>query len=318
MNYRGWMFIGLSKDYAAGRVAERTLMNEKCIVFRANSGTLNVLEAHCSHFGVNMATGRVVKDCLQCPMHGRLFRGDGRGANPTHRPIRSYPVAERRGIAYAWFDHEGVEPSWDAPEFLSDDEPDILWRHSRMLSIHHPSVPVDNSVDPRHFEFTHSMFGKCIEEGTFESDGHRGLATMATELVPPLSYVSGDRASVVTHFDGPLNTHLTSNIKGRSSVLCNFVTIIEGKKCLLTQVGIGRRSYNPLRLFEDAVGYAASWNATREDAAVWNDRKPQEPDNYPHQTDASLTQFREWFETFAYSPSQVPPVREEPVVIGAG
>ena len=50
----------------------------------------------------------------------------------------------------------------------------------------------------------------------------------------------------------------------------------------------------------------------------WNDRKPQEPDNYPHQTDASLTQFREWFETFAYSPSQVLPVREEPVVIGAG
>jgi 3-ketosteroid 9alpha-monooxygenase subunit A len=60
MNYRGWMFIGLSKDYAKGKVTERTLMNEKCLVFRANSGSLNVVEPYCSHFGVNMSSGHQV------------------------------------------------------------------------------------------------------------------------------------------------------------------------------------------------------------------------------------------------------------------
>lgn len=312
MNYRGWMFIGLSEDYRAGAIKARTFMNEKCLVFRSQSGALHMVEPYCSHFGVNMQTGRVVKDCIQCPMHGRVFRGDGRGANPRHRPIRAYPVAEVRGLAFAYFDHAGVAPRWDPPAFLNDERPDILWRHARMLSVHHPSVPLDNSVDPRHFEFTHSMFGKHIADGVFVPDGHRARGTMSTELTPPLSYVSGGRSDVVTEFDGPLNTYLRANIGERGSDLCNFLTIIEGKKCLLTQIGVGKKSVNPLRMFEDAVGFAASWFATYEDAAVWNDRKPQPPDNYAHQTDAALSLFRAWFEGFAYAADE-PPSRSLPL-----
>lgn len=320
MNYRGWMFIGLSKDHPKGRITPRTLMNEECLVFRSETGALHVIEPYCSHFGVNMATGTVVKDCIRCPMHGRVFRGDGTGANPTHRPIRSYPVAEDRGLAFAWFDHEGVEPRWDPPAFLDDERPDVLWRHARTLSLHHPSVPLDNSVDPRHFEFTHSMFGKHLEEGRFEADGHRGHGTMATELTAPLSYVSGGRSTVETWFDGPLNTHLRASTGDRGSDLCNFLTIEEGKRCVLTQIGIGVRSWNPLRLFEDTVGMAASWYATREDAAVWNDRKDQPTDDYPHQTDATLASFREWFDGFAYSPDDLDAtvgVGERPVALSA-
>jgi phenylpropionate dioxygenase-like ring-hydroxylating dioxygenase large terminal subunit len=309
------MFIGLSKDYRKGKIAPRTLMNEECLVFRSESGKLSVTEPYCSHFGVNMSTGRVVKDCIQCPMHGRVFRGDGRGANSRHRPIRSYPVSEQRGLAFAYFDHEGVEPQWEPPSFLDDERPDILWRHTHTLSLHHPSVPLDNSVDPRHFEFTHSMFGKHVEEGVFEPDGHRGHGKMATQITPPLSYVSGDRSVVETLFDGPLNTYLRANIGDRYSDLCNFLTIVEGKECRLTQIGIGRRSRNPLRALEDVVGFAASWYATYEDAAVWNDRKVQEPDNYAHQTDATLAQFREWFDGFGYTPGEP---REKLVAVRTG
>ena len=37
---------------------------------------------------------------------------------------------------------------------------------------------------------------------------------------------------------------------------------------------------------------------------MWNDRKPQSPDNNPHQTDAALSLFREWFDGFAYAPGE--------------
>lgn len=307
MNYRGWMFIGFSQDYRKGKIVPRTLMNEDCLVFRGESGKLNLIEPHCSHFGVNMKTGKVVKDCIQCPMHGRVFRGNGQGANPRHRPIRSYPVHEDNGLAFAWFDHEGVAPKWAPPSFFTDELPDVVWRHARMLSLHHPSVPLDNSVDPRHFEYTHSMFGKRIEDGVFTPNGHRARGTMATQLLPPLSYVSGKRAEVITEFDSPLNTYLVSKVAHNDAHLCNFVTIIKGKKCLLTQIGLGKRSRNPFLVAQYAVGGLASWYATYEDAAVWNDRKVQEPDNYPHQTDKALEQFREWFETFAYDPNETPP-----------
>jgi phenylpropionate dioxygenase-like ring-hydroxylating dioxygenase large terminal subunit len=299
------MFIGFSNEYASGAIKPRTFMNEECLVFRTEAGHLQMIEPNCSHFGVNMKTGRVVKECIQCPMHGRVFRGDGRGASPKHRPIRAYPVSENRGLAFAYFDHAGVEPQWGPPEFLdSKTYPDVLWNHSRMLELHHPSVPLDNSVDPRHFLFTHSMFGKHIAEGDFKPDGHKAVGTMATQITPPLSYVSGNRAQVITYFDSPLNTFLRADVGRNTSNLCNLITIIEGKKCLLTQIGIGRRSKNLLKLAENGVGFLASWFATYEDAPVWSNRKTQEPDNDPHDTDKALEAFRTWFEGFAYDPGQ--------------
>ncbi len=302
MNYRGWMFIGFSNQYPKGAIEARTLMNDDCLVFRTKTGELKMIEPYCSHFGVNMKTGRVVKESIQCPMHGRVFHGDGRCANPKQRPIRSYPVFEDRGLAFAYFDEAGVAPRWEPPRFLNDEFPDVLWRHKRTLELHHPSVPLDNSVDPRHFEFTHAMFGKRIEDGLFTPDGHKATGTMATKITRPLSYFSGTRAQVTTYFDSPLNTYLIARVSSNDAHLCNFLTIIKGRKCVLTQMGIGHKSINPVRLLANAVGFLGSWYATYEDAAVWENRKDQEPDNYPHQTDKTLAEFREWFEGFAYEP----------------
>jgi phenylpropionate dioxygenase-like ring-hydroxylating dioxygenase large terminal subunit len=304
------MFIGFSSEYPRGAIKARTFMHDDCLVFRTEAGHLEMIEPYCSHFGVNMQTGRVVKECIQCPMHGRVFRGDGRGANARHRPIRAYPVAENRGFAFAYFDRAGVEPAWGPPEFLTDERPHILWHHKRMLELHHPSVPLDNAVDPRHFEFTHSIFGKHLTEGVFEPDGHRAVCKMSTTLAPPLSYLSGAHAEVTTRFDGPLNNSLHTDVGRNPSDLCNFLTIIEGKKCLLTQVGVGRRSLNPLAWASQAVGFLGSWYATYEDTPVWNNRKPQLPDSEQHQTDQALEAFRVWFEGFAYQPR---PVADEPL-----
>lgn len=307
MNYRGWMFIGFSKTYRKRAIHTRTFMNEECLVFRTESGKLRLIEPYCSHFGVHMGTGRVKRECIQCPMHGRVFHGDGRAASPHQRPIRAYPVHEDRGLAFAWFDEPGVSPQWDPPSFLdAEHRPHVLWQHSRVLELHHPSVPMDNSVDPRHFQHTHTMFGACLQDGLFQPQGHKAIGTMATSITPPLSYFSGTRAQVTTHFDGPLNTYLRAAVGDNDSDLCNFLTIVEGKTCVLTQIGIGQRSLHPLRWLENAVGFLGSWYATYEDAAVWNHRKPQEPDNDRNQTDKTLAEFRQWFDEFAYDPT--PPV----------
>ena len=101
------------------------------------------------------------------------------------------------------------------------------------------------------------------------------------------------------------------------------MTILEGKRCKLTQIGIGRKSLNPLRRFRDAVGLLGSWYATYEDAPVWNNRKVQPPDNYEHQTDTALMEFRAWFDGFAYEdpPTErkaVPAPRRETKIAVAG
>ena len=90
MKYRGWMFIGFSKEYPRGKIRPRTFMHEDCLVFRTEAGELKMIEPYCSHFGVNMTTGKVKNDCIQCPMHGRLFNGDGTGKNP--KLVRFVPI----------------------------------------------------------------------------------------------------------------------------------------------------------------------------------------------------------------------------------
>ncbi len=310
MKIRGWMFIGFSGDYPKGKIQTRTFMDEDCLVFRTESGQLNMVEPYCSHFGVNMSTGRVSREYLVCPMHSRAFHGDGRCVKAEQRGIRSYPVKENRGLAFAWFDQAGVAPQWPAPEFLSEERhPDILWSHSRMLSLHHPSVPMDNAVDPRHFKETHAMFGNVVEEGHFEAEGHKATCTMAVEMLPPLSTALRVNATrTTTWFDGPLNVTQENQSGDNIYPLCNFLTIIQGRQCRLTQIGIGRRTLNPVKWFLDGIGYVGSRYATWEDAAVWNNRKVQDPDHYEHDTDRALAEFRQWFDGFAYQADSARPI----------
>jgi hypothetical protein len=205
---------------------------------------------------------------------------------------------------FAWFDDSGAEPQWEHPQFMNEEEfPDTLWRHARELELHHPSVPQNNGVDPRHFEFTHAMFGKVALEGDFKAVGHKAYCKMGTELQQPLSTLAkGDTSEITTYYEGPLNDYLISKTGSNVSHLCNFLTVINGKRCKLTQIGIGKRSLNPLVRFQDMVSAFFSWNATREDAPVWNNRKPVEQDYYPHNTDQAIKAFCEWVNTFQYFP----------------
>ncbi len=306
--FRGWMFIGLSKNFPKGKIKKRTFMHEECLVYRAESGELNMVEPYCSHFGVNMATGKVIKDYIQCPMHGRTFKGDGTCTKVEQKSIRSYPVAEDRGLAYAWFDNPGVEPQWEHPKFLNDEDlPDILWAHARTMDLHHPSVPQNNAVDPRHFEFTHSMFGKETVPGEIRTEGHEAWCKMGTELLSPLKNVAGgDTSEVITYYSGFLNDYLQSRVGAEVQHLCNFLTVIDGKKCKLTQVGVGKKSLNPIKRFQDWVGAFGSWYATYEDDPIWSNRKPIEPDYYPHETDKAIKAFTDWADSFAYTPEPEP------------
>lgn len=302
MKIRGWMFIGFSKEFPKGKIKPRTFMDEECLVFRTESGQLNMVEPYCSHFGVNMTSGRVAKEYIVCPMHSRAFHGNGTCVKAQQKGIRSYPISENRGLAYAYFDVPGAEPQWAAPEFLSEDKhPDILWHHSRVLELHHPSVPLDNAVDPRHFKSTHAMFGGVVEEGKIVTDGHKATCTMAAEILPPLSTaLRVNSTRVTTWFDGALNVIQENQSGDNIYPLVEFLTLLEGKKCRLTQIGVGKKSLNPVKWFLDGIGLFGSWYATWEDTAVWNNRKALEPDHYDHDTDKALAEFRQWFDSFAY------------------
>ena len=71
--FRGWMFIGFSDAFPKGKIKARKYMNEDCLLYRSASGKLNMLEPFCSHFGVNMATGKIIGDSITPSASGGMM-----------------------------------------------------------------------------------------------------------------------------------------------------------------------------------------------------------------------------------------------------
>lgn len=71
----GWYYVAPVERMARPlqvRLGERTF-----VAYRSGR-ELHVLDGRCAHFGAFLARGRVVDGCLECPLHGWRYIGDGR------------------------------------------------------------------------------------------------------------------------------------------------------------------------------------------------------------------------------------------------
>lgn len=71
----GWYYVAPVERMARPlqvRLGERTF-----VAYRSGR-ELHVLDGRCAHFGAFLARGRVADGCLECPLHGWRYTGDGR------------------------------------------------------------------------------------------------------------------------------------------------------------------------------------------------------------------------------------------------
>jgi 5,5'-dehydrodivanillate O-demethylase len=166
---RYWHPIAALPDLDANPVRRVRLMGENLTLFRTTSGALGLVGERCPHRGVDLENGIPEANGLRCPYHGWLFDAQGRCRempfddrlrdDDRHRArigIDSYPVEDLGGLIYAYL---GPLPAPLLPRW------DLLARTDldRAVEIH--ELPcnwlqcMDNSADPVHFEFLHSMLG---------------------------------------------------------------------------------------------------------------------------------------------------------------
>lgn len=66
------------------------------LLLRQESGRLCLIEAHCPHRGHPLASGSLVADSIECPLHGYCFSTlNGalkRGGQEACRPLRVYDI----------------------------------------------------------------------------------------------------------------------------------------------------------------------------------------------------------------------------------
>ena len=148
------------------------------VVFRAASGQLGGLHAHCPHLGAHLAHGGVVVgETVRCPFHGFCFDATGAcvatGYNtrpPPRARARRWPVIERHGLVLAWHDEAGREPTFDIPDVDTED-----WTPFRRMTMRlrsHVQEIAENSVDIGHFAWVHH-YTDIRQTGELETVGPR-------------------------------------------------------------------------------------------------------------------------------------------------
>ncbi len=158
-----WMPAALSDELMGARpVVPVTLLGEKLVLFRDDSGALGLIARHCPHRGADMCFGRLEDNGLRCPFHGWHFDVAGncveQPAEPEgskmHEKVKTaaYPVVERNGIIWA-FMGQGTPPEFPDLDCFRAPGTHVfafkgLWECNWLQAL-------EVGIDPAHASFLH-------------------------------------------------------------------------------------------------------------------------------------------------------------------
>lgn len=160
---RQWFPVARSVDLDTPEAA--TLLGERLVVYRTESGRAVVQSRRCSHRGGDLSIGKVHGECIACPYHGWQFSADdGRctrvpslpdqAAIPPRAAIRTYPSVERFGHVWTALEEPATE-MYDPPEWHGLE---LEWLAATPLdSPTGVAVAIENFRDVAHFPFVHEV-----------------------------------------------------------------------------------------------------------------------------------------------------------------
>ncbi|HEY0532501.1 MAG TPA: Rieske (2Fe-2S) protein [Actinoplanes sp.] len=99
-----WVRAARSAELSRGTLLRRVTRDGQTfpvLLWRTRRGTAVAIDARCPHRAFLMAGARIVRDTVECPLHGYRFGADGRCVNFRHAPAaRVVEVVEADG--YLW------------------------------------------------------------------------------------------------------------------------------------------------------------------------------------------------------------------------
>ncbi|XP_015600969.1 cholesterol 7-desaturase [Cephus cinctus] len=161
----GWFGLMESSQLKRGQVRHVAALGENFAVFRSEKGVVSILDAYCPHLGANMGEGGKVRgDCLECPFHGWLFRGeDGRCQSipyaekvPEIAKTRAWDSCEVNQLIFVWYHAESAEPEWrpEPLEEISNGNWRYQGRNEFLVNSHIQEIP-ENGADWAHLSAVH-------------------------------------------------------------------------------------------------------------------------------------------------------------------
>ena len=311
----GWFFVSYADELAPGEVKAIQYFGREWVLFRTESGTPSLVEAHCPHLGAHLGHGgRVDGEMLRCPFHGWAFAVDGRCRDIPYAkriPARmdaadalpTIPLVERNQVLWAWY-----HPLAEKPHFEVDTHPEVgdpAWEPLTRYSWRFRSNPqeiAENGVDPAHFRFVHQMDavpeGDTRYEGVVRRSSVEGPRTAEDPNGVERTYTS--RVVTVQNGAGQKWTRLS----GLTEILLMvLVTPVTSQEVELRFAFTRRRE--EAGSFEEALGIQAvesTASGVEDDIEIWK-RKRFVSQPLLCDGDGPIPEFRRYFSRFYAEPN---------------
>ncbi|MFO0687243.1 MAG: Rieske 2Fe-2S domain-containing protein [Myxococcota bacterium] len=157
---RGWYLALYGDELPVGGVRSLDYVARRLVAHRGEDGVAAIADAYCPHLGAHLGIGgKVVGSALRCPFHG--WEWDRSGACrripyaqriPAQARLRTFPVAERNGAIWFWYDPDEEAPGFEVPVLAEYDGPEFGrdWHHVVWTVRTHPQEILENGIDWPH------------------------------------------------------------------------------------------------------------------------------------------------------------------------
>lgn len=160
-----WIALARTRTITA-KPKKIALNGSSMVAFRNKAGKVVVVPGRCAHRGMDLAQGRVVKDCLECPYHGWKYV-EGAYQMPFTGTVRENPspfhFAEQDGLLWGTLAHTDVGSPPPKLVTPGNDPYQTLWFETVIRQSAH--VILENGIDPTHASWVHANpFGFGVYE----------------------------------------------------------------------------------------------------------------------------------------------------------
>lgn len=189
---RGWYLALYADELPSGGVQSLDYVGRKLVIFRTEDGQVALADAYCPHLGAHLGIGgTVVGSALRCPFHGWEWEHSGACRNipytkriPPNARLQTYPVVERNGAIWFWFDPAGAPPSFEVPTIAEWGQPDYgtAWEHHTWVIRTYPQDILENGIDWPHVMPVHGFDAPSDVVYAFEGPLYRWGADTGKEI----------------------------------------------------------------------------------------------------------------------------------------
>ena len=327
MNLAASWYIAMPSKALKKDLKEIELFGKSLMAWRDSQGTPIIMERYCAHLGANLAVGKIVDGCVQCPFHHWQYDRTGQCVHipdvnhiPSHARQTTYNIIEKYGYIWIWYGSK--QPLFPLPEFVPAGD----WRQDYMpysfeFEVSTSAMRVaENTYDHQHVVTVHELEVSDFPQLILHSNQHHEHyiepkskeetcfhVTMKFPLqnhVGPLGkLVKGlglDAETLVLKVKGwPSGHRVTGFIKNQERFQTfGGITPITGQKTIKHSLVMVKKTGN---LFLDMLYYILfgwqSKNSFRQDIPIWNTMGEIEHSAYVKH-DIGVLNFRRFYQSW--------------------